>query len=136
MHAHAARQIRLALSILVAVAILGGWELALGGGLLTPTAQAKDRSGDSDRDHGKNGKHKHKDFDHFACYEVKCVVYDKGHSKEVDCPAEYEKVTLVNQFTDNDGVKVLVKQLKLLCAPTKKDHKDDHDNDKDYNDKD
>jgi hypothetical protein len=64
------------------------------------------------------------------------VVYDQGEPTGVDCPAEYEKVALVNQFTDHYGVKVLVKQLKLLCAPTKKDHKDSNDNDKDDNDKD
>jgi hypothetical protein len=123
---------RLALTVLVAVALVGGWEMTLGSGAFTPQAQAAD------------DKDKKKDFDHFACYEVKCVKYDKGGPKkgdpeEVECPKEYDVVTLFNQFTDKDhddkfrddkdGVKVIVGKLKLLCAPTKKDHKDHHDKD-------
>lgn len=119
---------RLVLTVVMAVAFVGGWEMTLGTGAFTPQAQAAD------------DKDKKKDFDHFACYEVKCVKYDKaGRPDETPCLPEHDVVTLFNQFTDKDhddkfrddkdGVKVIVGKLKLLCAPTKKDHKDHNDKD-------
>jgi hypothetical protein len=85
-----------------------------------------------------------KDFDHFACYEVKCIDrHDKDGHRVTQCDTEEERVTLFNQFTDekakkdkkdhDDGQKVLVGDLKLLCVPTKKVHddKDDHRDDRD-----
>ena len=64
-----------------------------------------------DKDKDKKG------FDHFACYDVKCV--DRW-GKEGPCDNEEELVKLFNQFTYEKGQKVVVKDLKLLCVPTKK----------------
>ena len=109
--------------ILLAVITLGDWDQNQGFSGLTPLAFAQDAAGEQDN----------KKFDHFACYEVRC--FDKYHHK-VDCPKENAKVVLFNQFTeDNDhhssgerdeGLKVVVERLRLLCAPTRKEHKDNH----------
>jgi len=37
------------------------------------------------------------DFDHFACYEAKCI---DDHSRVRECDTKEGKVTLFNQFTD------------------------------------
>jgi hypothetical protein len=111
---------------------LGDWDRYQGFSGFTPLAIAQDAMGRDD-DQGNNKKQ-----DHFACYEVKCLKKgrDKGGDTVVDCPKEFEKVVLFNQFTeddrnhrrggrDDDGLTVVVERLKLLCVPTRKEH-DDH----------
>ena len=117
------RQVQVALLVLLTVTFLGGWNIPRGAGTWIAQAQADDPKD-------------HKDFDHLACYEVKCIDrHDKDGRKVTECDTEEERVTLFNQFTDEKdkkdhdfkGQKVLVGQLKLLCVPTKKVHdKDDH----------
>ena len=134
MNASYARQVQVALLVLLTVTFLGGGNMLGGTGTWIAPAQADDQ-----QDYGKDyDKH---DYDHLACYEVKCIDrYDKDGRKVTQCDSEEERVQLFNQFTDEkdkkdrkhykdrDGQKVLVGELKLLCVPTKKvemDHKDD-----------
>jgi hypothetical protein len=80
---------------------LGGGNILQGAGTWIAPAQAQeDQKDDDDKDKNK--------FDHFACYNIV-----SKHSPKV-------LVELHNQFTDKKGVKVFVKDLKLLCVPTKK----------------
>jgi hypothetical protein len=137
-----ARQVQVALLVLLTVTFLGGWNMLGGAGTWIAQAQADDSQYDRDhkQDYDKN------DYDHLACYEVRCIDrYDKDGRKVTQCDSEEERVQLFNQFTDEkdkkdgkqykdrEGQKVIVGQLKLLCVPTKKvemNHKDyDH---KDY----
>jgi hypothetical protein len=116
-----------AVVILLVGITLGDWDRHQGLSGLTPLAFAQDAMGRDD-DHGNNKKK-----DHFACYEVKCLKrgHDKGGDTVVECPKEFEVVKLFNQFTDEErGLKVIVGGLKLLCVPTRKEHRDhDHDDD-------
>jgi hypothetical protein len=146
MNASYARQVQVALLVLLTVTFLGGWNMLGGTGTWIAPAQADDSQYDKDhdKDYDKN------DYDHLACYEVKCIDrYDKDGRKVTHCDSEEERVQLFNQFTDDkdkkdgkhykdrEGQKVIVGELKLLCVPTKKvemDHKDyEH---KDYEHKD
>jgi len=118
---------------------LGDWDRHQRLSGLTPLAFAQDAMGRDD-DRGNNKKK-----DHFACYEVKCLKrgHDKGWDNTlVECPREWEVVTLFNQFTNDDedrrsgdddedhGLTVVVGRLKLLCVPTRKEHREhDHDDD-------
>lgn len=98
---------KLAVVVGVMFAATGGWGMLQGQWELIPQALADDKRDD------RGGR-----ADHFACYEVKCIDY-YGHDKE--CDFKDAKVTIFNQFTDRHrGEKVVVKDLKLLCAPTKK----------------
>ena len=114
-------RVSVALMAFFMVAVFGNWDMQQGGTGFTLLAQAQgadNKDKDDDRD----------DFDHFACYEVACFKFDKGYYVEQSyCPAEGDIVQLFNQFTasygKDYGVQVKVKGLKLLCAPTKKDHK-------------
>lgn len=121
-----------AVVILLVGVTLGDWDRHQGLSGLTPLAFAQDAMGRDDKP--ENDKKK----DHFACYEVKCLKKGdhKGGDQIVECPKEYEKVILFNQFTEDDddhrphdrddkGLKVVVERLKLLCVPTRKEHKDD-----------
>jgi hypothetical protein len=136
MNAPNARQVQVALLVLLTVTFLGGWNMLGGAGTWIAQAQADDSQYDRDhkQDYDKN------DYDHLACYEVRCIDrYDKDGRKVTQCDSEEERVQLFNQFTDEkdkkdgkqykdrEGQKVIVGQLKLLCVPTKKvemDHKD------------
>jgi hypothetical protein len=123
-----------ALLVLLAVIILGDWDQPQGLSGLTSlaVAQAADND-DDDRDRKKK--------DHFACYEVKCFKkWDQDHKWPIECPKLREEVILFNQFTErerdgkkddrddekDEGVEVVVERLRLLCVPTRKEHKDDH----------
>ena len=131
MSASYARQVQVALLVFLTVTFLGGWNMLGESGTGIAQAQADDRHEDKDKDEDKDKK----DFDHFACYEVKCIDrHDKDGHRVTQCDTEEERVTLFNQFTDekakkdkkdhDDGQKVLVGDLKLLCVPTKKVHDD------------
>jgi hypothetical protein len=125
MSAPYARQAQVALLVLLTVTFLGGGNMLTGSGTWLAQAQVT------------NSK---VDYDHLACYEVKCIDrYDKDGRKVTHCDSEEERVQLFNQFTDEkdkkdgkqykdrEGQKVIVGELKLLCVPTKKvemDHKD------------
>jgi hypothetical protein len=129
MNASYARQVQVVLLVLLTVTFLGGGNMLRGAGTWIAPAQADD------------GKDRQQDFDHLACYEVKCIDrFDKDGHKVTECESEEERVQLFNQFTDEKdkrdekdkkrvekGQIVLVGQLKLLCVPTKKvemEHKD------------
>jgi hypothetical protein len=136
MNASYARQVQVALLVLLTVTFLGGWNMLGGAGTWIAQAQADDSQYDKDHDQDYNKN----DYDHLACYEVKCIDrYDKDGRKVTHCDSEEERVQLFNQFTDEkdkkdgkqykdrEGQKVIVGELKLLCVPTKKvemDHKD------------
>lgn len=125
------RQVQVALFVLLTVTFLGGSDIPRGSGTWIAPAQAEDSKDDKDRK---------KDFDHFACYEVKCIDrHDRDrHSRGKECDTPEEKVTLFNQFTDDkdkkehevEGQKVLVGQLKLLCVPTYKEHDKEQEHDR------
>jgi hypothetical protein len=103
------------LLIFLLIMSLGDWDQAQEGSGLTPLAFAQEATaGDREQETNKP--------DHLACYEVKCV--DK-EGKTYDCPKEYAQVQLFNQFTNKHGLKVVVGRLKLLCVPTRKEHKED-----------
>ncbi len=138
MNASYARQVQVALLVLLTVTFLGGGTMLGGTGTWIAPAQADDY----DKDHNDYDKdYDKKDYDHLACYEVKCIDrYDKYGHKVTACDSEEARVQLFNQFTDEkdkkdgkyykdrEGQTVLVGELKLLCVPTKKverDHKDD-----------
>ncbi len=148
MTASYARQVQVALLVLLTVTFLGGGTMLGGAGTWIAPAQAE-----YDKDHGKDyGKDYDKnDYDHLACYEVKCIDrYDKDGHKVTHCDSDEARVQLFNQFTDEkdkkdgkaykdrEGQKVLVGELKLLCVPTKKvemDRKDDDHKDNDHKDR-
>ena len=103
-----ARQVRIAVAILVAIVFLGGLSIPKGRALLQglgtiiPPAHA-----DQGKDQDQN---KENDFDHLACYKV----------TEVD-PADANRfVKITNQFTDFNAKKIYVGELVYLCVPTKK----------------
>ena len=136
MNASYARQVQVALLVLFTVTFLGGWNMLGGAGTWIAPAQAddKDHDKDYDKDYDKD------DYDHLACYEVKCIDrYDKDGRKVTQCDSEEDRVQLFNQFTDEkdkkdrkqykdrEGQKVIVGELKLLCVPTKKVHMDHKD---------
>jgi len=109
-----ARQVRIAVAILVAVVFLGGLSIPKGRSLLQglgtiiPPAHA-DQGKDQGKDQDQN-QNKENDFDHFACYKV----------TEVD-PADANRfVKITNQFTDFNAKKIYVGELVYLCVPTKK----------------
>jgi hypothetical protein len=120
MSAPYARQAQVALLVLLTVTFLGGGNMLTGSGTWLAQAQVT------------NSK---VDYDHLACYEVKCIDgYDPYGQKVAQCDTEEERVTLYNQFTDEkdkkepyfngqyNGQKVLVGKLTYLCVPTKKVH--------------
>jgi hypothetical protein len=129
MNASYARQVQVALLVLLTVTFLGGWNMLGGAGTWIAPAQADDKDHkDYDKDDDDDD-----DDDHLACYEVKCIDrYDKDGRKVIQCDSEEARVQLFNQFTDEkdkkdgklykdrEGQKVIVGQLKLLCVPTKK----------------
>jgi hypothetical protein len=94
-------RLQLSLTVLMMVALAG-----LGTGSFTSQAYGEERD-----------KLK---FDHFACYEVREEEKDKKDDKK-----DGDRVILFNQF--EPGTKVKVGNLKLLCAPTAKIHRKDHD---------
>ena len=138
MNASYARQVQVALLVLLTVTFLGGGNMLGGTGTWIAPAQAADDDKDDSKDYDNPD---YDDDDHLACYEVKCIDrYDKDGRKVTECDSEEARVQLFNQFTDEkdkkdgkaykdrEGQKVLVGQLTYLCVPTKKVHddKDDH----------
>ena len=110
-------RVSVALMAFFMVAVFGNWDMQQGGTgfVLFAQAQAADNKDSDDHD----------DFDHLACYKVKC--FDPYTKYQIPCPPEEEYVELFNQFTPsyrgkNYGVKVVVKELDTLCVPTKKHH--------------
>lgn len=114
-----------AVTVVMTLALLGGWEAYQGmtqGTLPAWAADLRDRDRDKDDDRDKDKD----DFDHFACYEV--FAFDKDRNKfDDDNDKDKDVVTILNQFTkDKDGKFekqwVKVGRLKLLCVPTQKEH--------------
>ena len=88
MSAPYARQAQVALLVLFTVTFLGGWNMPTGSGTWLAQAQADDRMDDKDhkdydKDYDKN------DYDHLACYEVRCIDrYDKDGRKVTQCDSD------------------------------------------------
>lgn len=121
-------RLKMAVVVVMTLALLGGWEAYQGMTQGTPLAWAAEPDRDRDRDKDDDRDKDKDDFDHFACYEV--FPFDKDKQRyDDDKDHDKDVVTILNQFTkDKDGKFekqwVKVGRLRLLCVPTHKEHDD------------